>query len=460
MSYCTWKSYPYPADVRNIFSVLRRERHCFFLDSSLTDAGSCGRYSFLGIDPFRVIPAHSVADLDEVGRLIDQYRIKPATRLIPFWGGAVGYLSYEAGAWYEPHLRIRRENEQGIPQAWFGLYNTVVVLDHQQHCLHIVTHGAPETNKSPAVALCKKNMQRMEKLLARAETARRDSRMPSRDEGPIRLEANFSRERYMQAVERAKEYIGAGDIYQVNLSQRFSGRTSCDAYSLYCQLREVSPSAFGGYLDAGSFQLISSSPERFLKLSGRKISTRPMKGTRPRGRSPKEDARLARELSSSAKDRAELTMIVDLERNDLGRVCDYGSVSVPVLRELEQYETVYQTTATIEGRLRRNAGVFDLLRACFPGGSITGCPKLRAMEIIDELEPDSRGLYTGCLGYVSFCGNMDTSILIRTLIKQRERISFGVGGGIVADSDPAAEYEETLVKARGLMKALAHDSIS
>jgi para-aminobenzoate synthetase component 1 len=258
------------------------------------------------------------------------------------------------------------------------------------------------------------------------------------------------------AVQRVKDYIAAGDVYQVNLSQRFLVRTQTGVPDLYLRLRRHNPAPFSAYLDVGDAQILSSSPERFLRVYGkdRTVETRPIKGTRPRGETKEEDRRLATELMQSEKDRAELVMIVDLERNDLGRVCRFGSVRVPDLAALEPYASVFHLVATVTGELAPDRNVADLLRATFPGGSITGAPKVRAMEIIDELEPVSRGPYTGSLGYFSFSGDADLNILIRTLIVQGDRVCFHAGGGIVADSDPEAEYMETLHKARGMMKAL------
>jgi len=268
---------------------------------------------------------------------------------------------------------------------------------------------------------------------------------------------NFSKAQYTKTVRRALDYIKEGDIYQVNLSQRFTyslNDQSLDSLSLYSSLRSLAPSPFGGYLDCGDFHLISSSPERFLQLRNGIVQTRPMKGTRPRGKTQQEDQRLRKEMLTSDKDIAELLMITDLKRNDLGKVCDYGSVHVKEMRTLEEYKYVFQATSTIEGRLREDKDCFDLIDACFPGGSITGCPKIRAMEIIEELEPTRRGLYTGSLGYINFNGDMDLNILIRTLVAQRDKLYYQVGAGIVADSTPLGEYDETLVKARAIAECL------
>jgi para-aminobenzoate synthetase component 1 len=265
---------------------------------------------------------------------------------------------------------------------------------------------------------------------------------------------SFSREGYEAAVARSLQYIAAGDCYQVNLSRRFSAGFSGDPWSLFRRLQESSPAPFSAYLDCGDHQVLSSSPELFLRIHDGQVETRPIKGTRPRAADPEDDRALAEELLSSPKDRAELLMIVDLERNDLGRVCRYGSVYVPGLYRLESYANVHHLLATVRGQLRDGIGALECLRACFPGGSITGAPKIRAMEIIDELEPVTRGVYTGAIGWVDGRGNAEWNIAIRTMVVKDGRVYLHAGGGIVADSDPTAEYEETLAKASGMLRAL------
>ncbi len=274
----------------------------------------------------------------------------------------------------------------------------------------------------------------------------------------MRLSSNFTRPAYLAAIRRTKDYISAGDIYQVNLSQRLSAPLTTSPWQLYDRLARENPSPFAAYFRTPDATIISCSPERFLQVRGREVETRPIKGTRPRGATPEEDARLAQELLSSEKDRAENVMIVDLERNDLGRVCEFGSVHVPELFAIEQYATVHHLVSTVRGRLRPGATALDCLRESFPGGSITGAPKVRAMEIIEELEPTRRGVYTGAIGYLCFSGDMDTNIVIRTIVIQNGLAHFQVGGGIVADSVPEAEYQETMDKARALTRALAAEA--
>ena len=270
--------------------------------------------------------------------------------------------------------------------------------------------------------------------------------------------SNFTAASYTSAIDRIKTYIASGDVYQVNLTQRFSTPLPCAPYDLYLRLRERSPAPFAAYLSFGPVQLISSSPERFLTLRGRHVETRPIKGTRPRSADPITDAALAAELLSSEKDRAELLMIVDLERNDLGRVCDFGTVRVDNLWQLESHPTVHHLVSTVSGQLRAGLDIIDCMRASFPGGSITGAPKIRSMEIIDELEPHRRHIYTGAIGYIGFDGNADLNIAIRTITCVANHAYYHVGGGIVWDSDPAAEYQETLDKGRAMHEALTSNS--
>jgi para-aminobenzoate synthetase component 1 len=275
-----------------------------------------------------------------------------------------------------------------------------------------------------------------------------------RESKEITLTSNFTPEEYIQAVNKIREYIAAGDVFQVNLSQRFETNLPVPPYELYRRLRQLNPAPFASYLNFDGVTIVSASPERFLKLRGDLVETRPVKGTRPRGQTLIEDEALAQELVHSSKDQAENVMIVDLERNDLGRICRYGTVKVTELAILETFPTVFHLTSTVVGRLRQDKGVADLLKATFPGGSITGAPKVRAMEIIDELEPTKRSVYTGSIGYLSFNGDLDINIVIRTFIVKEGKAYFQVGGGVIYDSHPKGEYQETLDKAKALIQAL------
>ncbi len=459
MAYCILNSYKLKVAPLEIFEALKDKEGCFFLDSSLNSNYSLGRYSFLGMEPFKLLAGNGADALVQLRRLLEIYKIPPQKNAPPFLGGAIGYLSYDLGFTLEQKVKPGPKPRTGIEGCLFAFYNTVIIIDHGQRRVFIFSCGLPEKKYSAEKLLAERNFKRAYKLLTQAAVLsdcfvglRPPRNEDIKDRGKIT--SNFTKEGYILAVKRAKQYIRAGDIYQVNLSQEFKARSYLGAADIYKRLRFLSPSYFSAYFDAGDFQFISSSPERFLKLENETVTTRPMKGTRLRPENNPARKKMKEELIRSAKDKAELMMIVDLERNDLGRVCSYDSVRVPRIRQLEQYSSVFQTTATVCGRLHKDKDRVDLLRACFPGGSITGCPKIRAMEIIEELEPHRRGIYTGALGYLSFSGGMDFNIMIRTILKRKNQLSFGAGGGIVADSNPDDEYEETLVKAGAMMRAI------
>jgi para-aminobenzoate synthetase component 1 len=382
----------------------------------------------------------------------------------------MGFFGYEYGYYLEKKafsgkkgcLSDINRRQGAAPDSLFGFYDCIITIDHKRKKIVLSSTGLPAVGGKQRKKRARQRLEYFaEKITAVKKTAnkdkRRDMSMPRKNLASS-LKSNFTKRQYLTAVKKALEYIRLGDIYQVNLAQRFSCKDpalkTAEPIALYKLLRDLSPSCFGGYFDAGLLKVLCSSPERFLRLRGRHIETRPMKGTRPRGDTSRKDKQKKAELERSAKDKAELLMITDLERNDLGRVCASGSVRVKSLRTLEKYQTVFQATSTIEGKLQKGKDAFDLLRACFPGGSITGCPKIRAMEIIHELEGVPRSLYTGSLGYISFTGNMDFNVLIRTLLLHRHEALFHVGGGVVADSEPEAEYDETMVKAKAMRECL------
>ncbi len=454
MAYYILKSYKLKLDPFEIFCALKEKRNHFFLDSSL-NTGPLGRYSFLGLEPFHILKTRHKDPFLRLREALGRYKISLPKNNLPFLGGAVGYLSYDLGLALEKKVEARVKADTGIPDCFFAFYNKAVIIDHLKKLLYIFSAGFPESGYRTGKLLCEENFKKIYALISRIHPQKPGAEKGGCKNRRTALKSNFSKEEYLAAVKKAKQYIKEGDIYQVNLSQEFSARINFSAFEIYKRLRQVSPSYFSAYLDCADFQVLSSSPERFLCVKDNIVTTRPMKGTRPRAKDKSEDKRFKKELLASIKDRAELMMIVDLERNDLGRVCAYNSVRVDALRNLEEYNTVFQTTASITGRLYKDKDRIDLLRACFPGGSITGCPKIRAMEIIDELEPHRRSVYTGCLGYLSFNGNMDFNILIRTILKKDNTVKFGVGGGIVADSVPEEEYRETLVKARAMKEAIS-----
>lgn len=365
-----------------------------------------------------------------------------------FAGGGIGYLSYDLGRYVE-RLPAFAADDLDLPELWIGWYDAAVVLDHHRREATVVGRVLPGREQA-AVDHARFLLGALE---AAAECS--EQHFPPTAQPPA-VRCTFTRQTFEAAVQRAIEYIQAGDIFQVNLSQRFCAPWPLDPWWLYHRLRRANPAPFAAFLDGGGWAVVSASPERFLQVdpTTRRVETRPIKGTRPRGKTPEEDARHAYSLLVSEKDIAELTMIVDVERNDLGRVCEYGTVGVPQRRRLEAHPTVWHTVAVVEGMLRPGTGPAQILRATFPGGSITGAPKIRAMEIIEELEPVRRGVYTGAIGWFGWDGALDLNIAIRTFVVRDGLAYFHAGGGIVADSDPTAEYEETLTKALGLIRAL------
>ncbi|HEX7862545.1 MAG TPA: aminodeoxychorismate synthase component I [Verrucomicrobiae bacterium] len=361
-------------------------------------------------------------------------------------GGCFGFWGYDLKNFVEPKLKRRAVNDLEIPDAWVGFYSSVLVFDHHVGKVWIVATGL-DVDGTRTAERCAREIQFWKDAVA-AGTRERTREVESRA-----IRSNVTREQFITAVQKAQDYIQHGHIYQVNLSQRLTAAWDGSGWDFFLRLKEVSPAPFSAYLHCGEFELASSSPELFLRMSGSQIRTRPIKGTRPRHADPTRDAQLSYELQTSAKEISELVMITDLLRNDLGRVCEYGSVQVPDLVRLEKYPHVQHLVSTVEGRLRDDVTHFRAFSSCFPGGSITGAPKFRAMEIIDELEPLSRGPYTGALGYLGFNRETQLSIIIRTGLVKDGEVHFNVGAGIVADSVPEAEYDETLAKAGGLSDA-------
>ncbi|MFO0869491.1 MAG: anthranilate synthase component I family protein [Pirellulales bacterium] len=443
--------------------------HVLFLDSA-TPGGDRGRYSFVTADPFAYLEV-PVSDADVLPQLAAEWNRWPATTvpgLPPFQGGAAGVFAYELGRSLE-RLPAPPHDEFGFPALAVGLYDVVVAFDHQQREAWIVSHGFPATTETARRTRAEERRNQFLSWLARPESAvprplpvasgppplsRSDLAPQYPVPGAIGLTSNFTHAGYLEAVRCAVEYIRAGDIFQVNLSQRLLCPATTDAVTLYQRLRQRNPAPFAGYFDTGTFQVVSASPERFIQVRGRQVEARPIKGTRRRSRSPEADLFTGDELLASEKDRAENVMIVDLLRNDLSSVCLPDSVRVTQLCGLEVYEYVQHLVSVVRGELAAEQSPLSLLSRAFPGGSITGAPKVRAMEIIAELEPTARGPYCGSLGYLGFDGTLDLSILIRTITAGRGWWQFPVGGGIVAPSDPQREYEETWHKAAGLLRAL------
>jgi para-aminobenzoate synthetase component 1 len=458
-----------PLNARQAFEFFKDRSYSFFLDSGM-DPGRLGRYSFMGSDPFLVMSSRgdeitllgpeyenvvSGNPFDVLGELLAKYGIESNPTALPFIGGAVGYLGYDLGRFIEK-LPSNAIDDLQLPECCLGFYDAVVIFDHLESRAFIAATGLPDTGSSSGGRALVRLEQMKHDLAAYARLNEyEDLRDKQCAASPISLRSNFTHEGYVRAVEAVREYIKAGDIFQANISQRFEADMPLPPYELYRRLRQINPAPFASYLNFADLAVVSASPERFLRVRGDLVETRPIKGTRPRGKDPASDDALARELVNSVKDNAEHVMIVDLERNDLGRVCRYGTVRVSELAALERYATVFHLTSTVEGRLRSENNIIDLLKATFPGGSITGAPKVRAMEIIDELEPTRRSVYTGSIGYIGFDGNLDLNIVIRTILVKNNRAYFQVGGGVVYDSDPEGEYGETLDKAKALIHALS-----
>lgn len=471
-------------DAADLFSPLASIYGSLLLDSGMPVKG-LSRYSFLTADPFLVVTSRGNAvkvekragpdkknliiegnPLDVIGEYMERYRLEESGP-VPFLGGAAGFLAYDLGRRLEKIPDLARD-DTGCPDCWLGFYDVVAAVDHLEGCLYIGSTGFPELDPGQAALRARERLEWLKGIIVRGQSESPAGESDLHDySGMARevdetagLSSDFDRESYCRVVEKAREYIAAGDIFQVNLSQRFRLPRRGRPWDIYRCLRRLNPAPMAAYINCGNdLQVVSASPERFLKVTGGLVETRPIKGTRPRGANPEEDALLREELWSSDKDRAELVMIVDLERNDLGRVCAPGSVTVPELYRIEEYPTVFHLVSTVTGRLEEGRGIVDLLKASFPGGSITGAPKIRAMEIIEELEPVRRGLYCGSIGYLSFNGDADLNIVIRTLVFTGDNIYLQVGGGLTIDSDPLAEYNETLDKARALVRALRLEGV-
>ena len=431
---------------------LVRSGPCSFRLDSGPGPAATSRWSFFGSDPSAVVESvggraslwregrwteRDTDPLDLVWEMLEEGRQEPVRDGPPFPGGAVGWLSYDLGRRWAG-LKSASRADPVVPELCFAFFDTVFAHDLQTGNRFKATPRTGQRDVAPAPFI-----------------ARPQDGSPIDSDRPISA-CQISSELHASAVKRALEYIRAGDVYQVNLSQRFTRPIRASSWDLYRALQKINPAPFSAFLASGDLAVISSSPERFLKFDAgtRRVETRPIKGTRPRSREPGVDRSLAEELMSSEKDRAENLMIVDVHRNDLGRVCVPGSVRTTLLRGLESYATVHHLVSAVEGRLREDRTPIDLLRAMFPAGSITGAPKLRAMEIIEELETTPRGLYTGAIGYIGWDGSMDFSVAIRTMVASGSMVSYGVGGGIVADSDPESEHREMLDKAAAMEAAL------
>ena len=435
--YCT--QLPYQSDAARYYAALADLPWTAWLDS-----GGMARYDILTAAPQRTLVLdEKTANGDPFGLLRKELGARTeSVANVPFAGGALGYWSYDL-ARRSMALPSIAQPSGNLPDLAAGIYDWALILDHQRHSAQLVSHRRfAETAKL------------LPEILARMKNHPQLPADTFRVHGKVR--SNFTREDYAGAFKAVQKYLRAGDCYQINLAQCFSAQAEGDALGAYLGLRALSPAPYAAYLNFPQARILCSSPERFIGVQNGKVETRPIKGTRPRSSDAQKDRQLADELRKHPKDRAENLMIVDLLRSDLGKSCEPGSVQVPKLFEVESFANVHHLVSTIEGRLAAGRDALDVLRDCFPGGSVTGAPKLRAMQIIEQLEPDRRGVYCGAIGYVGFDGNMDTNIAIRTLVHSGKEIRCWAGGGIVADSDEKAEYQETLDKASAMLELLRH----
>lgn len=463
-----------PADLETPVSVYLKLRGGgpSFLLESVERGEQVGRYSFLGIEPSRILTAcdgqvflptgeklqpSGAGELDPLSaaeEVLSQYRPVATNGLPRFFGGLVGYLAYDVARFFD---RVPLAPGQGLnlPEAVLLLTDHLVIFDHLRHRLLVVVNAHLNGDPRAAYAMA---TDEIEAIVARLRQPLRVAPTPAAKGDSQRSSwvSNLEQADFEAAVRRAKEYIAAGDIFQVVLSQRLSRRTTADAFTIYRALRMLNPSPYMFYFELpDGLRLIGSSPEMMVRLEKDLAEVRPIAGTRPRGADPAEDEVLARELLADPKERAEHVMLVDLGRNDLGRVCRYGSVQVPEMMVIERYSHVMHIVSSVQGELRPDLDTFDLLRATFPAGTVSGAPKVRAMEIIAELEGERRGAYAGAVGYFGYSGNMDTCIAIRTIVMQGDTVHVQAGAGIVADSEPTREYHETLSKAQALAEAVA-----
>lgn len=455
------KQLPYYIPTAEIFKLYEKEPLCAFLDSSLVN--DLGQYSVIGRCPYLKLVKDGnnfwINGKQEEERSFEDYMRKYLMEHedsndtgLPIMSGAIGYFSYDYGR-EQMEVPSGEEELVKIPEAVWTFYDCFIIEDRNEKKTYLVANGI--TNDA-----WKQICEMEESILKLGENS--EAYMYSEDTDDtiikkvyeIKVQSNFEKEPYKQAIGQMIRYINEGDIYIANMTRHLVIESDKPSLKVFYDLRKNNPSPFGAYMDLGEYQIVCASPERFLKMKDHHVTTRPIKGTRKRGHTPEEDALLRQELQQSEKDKSELLMIVDLERNDLNRVCKPGSVKVTELFTVEEYATVFHLVSSIEGELEEGKNAMDLLEAAFPGGSITGAPKYRAMEIIDELEHGKRNLYTGSIGYLTLDGSCDLNIVIRTALHKDGRYHLGVGGGITAESELEFEYEETMQKAKAILDAL------
>lgn len=427
-----------------------------FLLESVEGGERIARYSFIGTEPYKVIRINTkdkINPLPLIKQEMDKYKIVPVVGLPRFSGGAVGYLAYETVTHFE-ELPSPDTDPLGLPESLFMFVETMLVFDHVSHRIKILSHARLDGNIEKEY---QKAVRRIEILADRLNQPLKQSQVRqniNQSKSNLKLSSNFSQEAFKKGVLKLKKYITAGEAIQVVLSQRLSQKTNVPPFEIYRALRSINPSPYMFFLDFKDFHIIGASPEILVRVEDGVVMTRPLAGTRPRGTTPNEDEKLERELKSDEKERAEHIMLVDLGRNDIGRVSQPGTVEVSELMQVEHYSHVMHLVTHVQGKLRHNMSAIDALKACFPAGTVSGAPKIRAMQLIADLEPEKRGPYAGAVGYFSFSGNMDMAIAIRTMVVSNGTAYTQTGCGIVYDSQPESEYEETMNKAKALLKAV------
>jgi anthranilate synthase component 1 len=436
------------------FVKLRGNQPAFLLES-VEGGENVSRFSFIGCNPRKIISAKP-GDADPLKAIeaeLAGYKPVDVPGLPPFTGGAVGYLGYEFMHSVEKSVPLAAKDELGVPAMWFMLCDSVLAFDRAHQTMRLIVNAHTGTDAGAAYDAACAELQRMQAALAKPTPLTSAS---LGDSGPVQVpQGNFTKDAFEKMVEGSKEYIRAGDIFQIVLSQRFSREFKKTPLDLYRALRTVNPSPYMFLLETGDFALVGASPEVHVRLTGRKVEIRPIAGTRPRGKTTTEDVALEKELLADDKEKAEHLMLVDLARNDIGRVCAYGSVKVPEFMVIERYSHVMHIVSQVEGQLAPERSAFDLMRATFPAGTVSGAPKIRAMQLIAGMEGTQRGSYAGALGYFSYNGNLDSCITLRTALVKDGSVHIQAGAGVVADSVPSAEYQETINKASALFKAIS-----
>ncbi|MBW9144369.1 aminodeoxychorismate synthase component I [Clostridium sp. CM027] len=433
-----------------IYSLFKEDLNTILLDSA-RDEETLGRYSFIGTNCFLTFKSKNGTcykgkevyegdTFEELNKIIEEYAIENNTGL-PFVSGGIGYFSYDLAREVEELPNIAKDDVD-IPHCYYNFYDNIIILDNFKKSVYISALGILKSQKDSIEGI-RQRIQKGNKIVYEKVGVIKN-----------KFTSDFEKNNYINTVSKVRAYIKSGDIYITNLTQRFSCNTRKSAYEIYKDLRNINPAPFAAFMNFENFNIICSSPERFLRIRNRMVETRPIKGTMPRGMDAGEDLKNKNILINSEKDKSELLMVVDLERNDLSKVCKPSSVKVTELFKLEEYSTVFHLVSTVVGELKEPVSSLECIKACFPGGSITGAPKIRSMEIIEELEPVRRNIYTGALGYLGFDGNVDLNIIIRTILIKDNKAYFGVGGGITWDSNEECEYDETLDKAKALMRVL------